>query len=58
MKRRTSRRLTLRREEIRRIEPAEVAGGQQIYTTTGDEACSGPCCGKVTVSYCPGDATA
>lgn len=55
---RKAKKLTLRREKIRTIKPEQATGGQQIYTTTGDEACSGPCCGKVTVSYCPGEATA
>jgi hypothetical protein len=46
--------LELHREELRRVEPAAVNGGITTYTTTADEACSGPCCGKVTVSWCAG----
>lgn len=52
---RSTRKLALRREEVRRIDPGpDVAGGITPYTTTADEACSGPCCTKVTVSWCAG----
>jgi len=49
---RSKRKLELRAEHVRRIDPTQVSGGVMAYTTTGDEACSGPCCTKVTVSWC------
>lgn len=47
---RPTRKLALRGEQLRRLE--RVAGA--AYTATDDEACSGPCCTKVSVSWCPG----
>lgn len=51
MKRR--KRVMLNRETIRNLLPAEqgiAVGG--AYTETQGEECSGPCCTRVTISFC------
>lgn len=51
MKRR--KRVMLNRETIRHLLPAEermAVGGR--YTDTQGEECSGPCCTRITVSFC------
>lgn len=43
---------TLRHLSSQEGRGGEVRGGVVVYTATNDEACSGPCCTQVTVSWC------